>query len=260
MISHIYINNIEITFIDASFQPFPSNPQFHHLRFPTHWTHQPVLGRESLTFTHQNTALVSTTCHLVVFWVHQKKHQGAEINGKSMENHHLLHCFCLGVVFAFFWGPENIGCLFYMSYTSPLSLSLDDSNLWESSRGPILYHEDFIGREYVQNCKANFEASLVGEDGGSFSLGGMLNCTTVDGWNPANQLICSISHYLQGSKYIPRSAGILPSTVSFIHLQITAAYQFFLGSWNHCCEKRKTGSVDVDSLGVFGTNSKSNLS
>jgi len=35
---------------------------------------------------------------------------------------------------------------------------------------------------------------------------------------------------LQGSKYIPRSAGFLPSTVSFILLQITAAYQFFLGS------------------------------
>ena len=36
---------------------------------------------------------------------------------------------------------------------------------------------------------------------------------TADGQNPANQLIGSLSHYLQGLIHPRRSAGFLPSTV-----------------------------------------------
>ena len=236
---------------------FLATPQFHTWDFPP-LDPPAVLGRESLTFTHQNTTLVSTTCHLVGFWVHQKKHPSAG-NLENPWKSHLLHCFCFRVVFAFFWGPENIGSFFlHVIYISPFT----EFGWFESLRiiqrtYPLSWriHEENMSKTARPISKHRWLGKI-----GFLLLSGMLNCTAVDGWNPANQLTWSISHDLQGSKYIPRSAGFLPSTVSFIHLQITAAYQFFLGSWNHCCEKRKTCSVDVDSLGVFGTNSKSNLS
>ena len=67
----------------------------------------------------------------------------------------------------------------------------------------------------VQGGKASYEwtdedkvvASSTGEGGGN--QGG-----TVDGRNPANQLIWEISHYLQGFSTIPGGAGFQPSTVS----------------------------------------------
>ena len=55
---------------------------------------------------------------------------------------------------------------------------------------------------------------------------------TVDGRNPANQLIGSLSHCLQGFIYIPGGAGFLPSTVwrerCYIYCKLD--FRFLLGN------------------------------
>ena len=87
------------------------------------------------------------------------------------------------------------------------------------THAPVPYNFKLWGKRVAYDIMTSGSVTLQplnSSPGQNKSISEKLACDAVDGRNPANQLICSLSQYLQGFSTIPGGClGFLPSTVSY---------------------------------------------